>query len=100
MVKVQTQKAENLESESELGSGSDTKRGNAGVRVRTWIRFRHKKGKCWSQSPNLDQVQTQKGEMLESESELGSGPDTKRGNAGVRARTWINFRQKKQKTRI
>ncbi|MBG9451959.1 hypothetical protein ABE67_21950 [Cytobacillus firmus] len=99
MGQLQTQKAKIRESESEPGSTSDTKSKNPGVRVRTWVNFRHKKRKYGSLSPNLGQLQTQKAKIPEFESEPGSTSDTKSENPGVRVRIWVNFRYKEQKSR-
>uniref|UniRef100_UPI002494620F hypothetical protein n=1 Tax=Cytobacillus firmus TaxID=1399 RepID=UPI002494620F len=56
-----------------LGAGSDSVRGERRCLVRSWVRFRQRKGKWPLLSPKLDQVQTEEEEIIVFESEVGSG---------------------------
>lgn len=65
-----------MDLESELGGTSDTGRGKAGVRVRTWGNFGQRKGKSAFQSRNQVQLLALEAKMSDLESEPVATSDT------------------------
>ena len=99
-LQLRTQKGEKSQLESEPGSTSDTERRKEPVRVGTRVNFGHRKEKRAGQSQNPGQLQTQKGEKSQLESEPAPTSDTERRKEQARVRTSANFRHRKQKRPI